>query len=93
MMLFSLPCCLLLSLYASHVLGLAALASVFQQVRLLAPSSGSFGDGDTQTLEHPTSFDVSMQDEANSTALFPVPQCHGVTIEEATIDQLSLIHI
>ncbi|KAK5137022.1 hypothetical protein LTR08_001031 [Meristemomyces frigidus] len=42
----------------------------------------------TQTLSTPFPYDFPALNAANTTGLFPMPQCHSVTIEEATIDQL-----
>lgn len=42
----------------------------------------------SQTLTSPFPYDFPEELLANSTALFPMPQCHGVTIEEAKIDTL-----
>jgi hypothetical protein len=42
----------------------------------------------TQTLESPFPYDFPNLDDAEIPALFPMPPCNGITLEEATIDQL-----
>lgn len=78
----------LLVRFGHHVHGLASFASVFQEVKVSVPSEINASLGPRQTLDQPTGFDVPMQGTAASTGLFPIPQCHDITIEEATIDQL-----
>ena len=39
-------------------------------------------------LQQPFPYYFPPQDAANSSALFPMPTCQGITLEEATIDQL-----
>ncbi|KAF1982106.1 glutamyl-tRNA amidotransferase subunit A [Aulographum hederae CBS 113979] len=41
-----------------------------------------------QILDDPFPYEFPDQDLAETTALFPMPKCHGITLEEATIDQL-----
>lgn len=41
-----------------------------------------------QILPFPYPYDSPREQAANTSGLFPMRQCHGVTIEEATIDQL-----
>lgn len=41
-----------------------------------------------QELHNPYPYDFPCEQAANTSGLFPMRQCHGVTIEEATIDQL-----
>lgn len=43
---------------------------------------------DTDPLQQPFHFFFPLQDAANTSALFPMPKCRGITLEEATIDQL-----
>ncbi|USP80289.1 Putative amidase C869.01 [Curvularia clavata] len=43
---------------------------------------------DVNPLQQPYPFFFPSQDAAETTALFPMPTCHGVTLEEATMDQL-----
>lgn len=43
---------------------------------------------DNQTLQNPYDFQFPLLGNANSTALFPMRFCNGITLEEATIDQL-----
>lgn len=43
---------------------------------------------ESQTLGRPLPFDFPDPDAANSAELFPMPKCHGVVIEEASIDEL-----
>lgn len=43
---------------------------------------------DNQTLQNPFDFQFPLLQNANSTALFPMRSCNGITLEEATIDQL-----
>ncbi|XP_014553358.1 hypothetical protein COCVIDRAFT_29395 [Bipolaris victoriae FI3] len=43
---------------------------------------------DTDPLQQPFPFFFPPQDAANTSALFPMPKCQGITLEEATIDQL-----
>jgi hypothetical protein len=42
----------------------------------------------SQTLTDPFPYYFPDENEAEMPALFPMPPCHGVTLEEATIDQL-----
>ncbi|KAF2092553.1 glutamyl-tRNA amidotransferase subunit A [Rhizodiscina lignyota] len=42
----------------------------------------------SQTLETPLPYAFPDQNVANTDALFPMPLCNGITLEEATIDQL-----
>jgi hypothetical protein len=42
----------------------------------------------SQTVDDPFPFYFPNEDAAETPALFPMPQCNGVTLEEATIDQL-----
>lgn len=43
---------------------------------------------DVDPLQHPFPFYFPPQDVADTPGLFPMPACKGLTIEEATIDQL-----
>jgi amidase len=52
-----------------------------------SPSSNASGFGVAQVLEYPFPYDFPNMDAAPM-ALFPMPSCHGITLEEATIDQL-----
>ncbi|EME47399.1 hypothetical protein DOTSEDRAFT_69361 [Dothistroma septosporum NZE10] len=45
-------------------------------------------DVGSSTLHRPLTYDFPDQDAANTTELFPMPHCHGVVIEEASIDEL-----
>ena len=63
-----------------------SLSDIFQSIQSL-PSASSL-ENVPQTLDSPYPFDFPSQDAANTPGLFPMPQCHGITIEEATIDQL-----
>ena len=49
----------------------------------------SSGILEVNLLQQPYPYYFPPQNEANSTALFPMPTCQGVSLEEATIDQLS----
>ncbi|KAJ8112021.1 hypothetical protein OPT61_g5517 [Boeremia exigua] len=40
-------------------------------------------------LQEPYPYYFPPQDAAGTSALFPMPTCHGITLEEATIDQLA----
>lgn len=42
----------------------------------------------TQTLAAPFPYEFPDLDNAETTALFPMPPCNGIILEEATIDQL-----
>jgi hypothetical protein len=42
----------------------------------------------SQTLTEPFPYYFPNEDQTETPALFPMPPCHGVTLEEATIDQL-----
>jgi amidase len=42
----------------------------------------------SQNLDAPFPYYFPNQDEAGTPVLFPMPPCHGITLEEATIDQL-----
>jgi len=42
----------------------------------------------TQTLESSFPYDFPNLDDAETPALFPMPPCNSITLEEATIDQL-----
>lgn len=42
----------------------------------------------TQTLESPFPFEFPNLDNAETSALFPMPPCNGIVLEEASIDQL-----
>lgn len=72
------------------------LSALFVQFAAAAPSfsgepyasSTQCASNASQLLLHPYPFDFPNDATANSTALFPMPTCHGITIEEATIDQL-----
>lgn len=44
---------------------------------------------DVNPLQQPFPYYFPSQDAAGSSALFPMPACQGITLEEATIDQLS----
>ena len=66
-------------------LALPSLSSVFHSVQFVLSSSQSLKH---QTLPSPFPYDFPNQDAADTPSLFPMPLCHGVTIEEATIDQL-----
>ena len=52
-----------------------------------SPSPNASDLGASQILQNPFPFDFPNM-EAAPMALFPMPSCHGVTLEEATIDQL-----
>lgn len=41
-----------------------------------------------QTLDHPYPYEFPDENAAGTSALFPMPRCHHVTIEEATINEL-----
>ena len=66
-------------------LALPSLSSVFDSIQFALSNSQSLKH---QTLPSPFPYDFPNQNAANTPSLFPMPQCHGVTIEEATIDQL-----
>ncbi|KAF1922699.1 glutamyl-tRNA amidotransferase subunit A [Didymella exigua CBS 183.55] len=40
-------------------------------------------------LQNPFPYYFPPQDAANTSALFPMPDCQGITLEEATVDQLA----
>lgn len=42
----------------------------------------------TQTLETPFPYDFPDLHNAETSALFPMPPCNGIILEESTIDQL-----
>lgn len=42
----------------------------------------------TDPLQSPFPYAFPPQESADTSALFPMQQCHGLTLEEATIDQL-----
>lgn len=42
----------------------------------------------TQTLETPFPYDFPNLHNAETSALFPMPPCNGIILEESTIDQL-----
>jgi amidase len=42
----------------------------------------------TQTLDTPFPYNFPNQNDAETPALFSMPPCNGITLEEATIDQL-----
>ena len=63
-----------------------SLGSIFESFQY-APSA-SIVKNASQTLSHPFPYDFPDQNAADNPGLFPMPRCHGVTIEEATIDQL-----
>jgi amidase len=52
-----------------------------------SPSSNTPNFGVAQVLQDPFPYDFPNMDAAPM-ALFPMPSCHGITLEEATIDQL-----
>lgn len=43
---------------------------------------------DVNPLQQPYPFFFPLRDTAETNRLFPMPTCHGITLEEATIDQL-----
>ena len=49
----------------------------------------SSGIMEVNLLQQPYPYYFPPQNEANSTALFPMPTCQGISLEEATVDQLS----
>jgi amidase len=53
--------------------------------RSSSPNTSDFGAA--QVLQNPFPYDFPHMD-ASPVALFPMPSCHGITLEEATIDQL-----
>ena len=63
--------------------------AVLGHVAAQSPSSvnGSLNLAEAQVLENPFPYDFPNMD-APPVALFPMPSCKGVTLEEATIDQL-----
>jgi amidase len=62
------------------------LALKFIQVQT-SPSPNTTDFGVAQVLEDPFPYDFPNMDTAPM-ALFPMPSCHGITLEEAAIDQL-----
>jgi amidase len=50
-----------------------------------SPNASDFGAA--QVLQNPFPYDFPNMDAA-PIALFPMPSCHGITLEEATIEQL-----
>jgi amidase len=62
---------------------------------LTIPPSSHGGDqneslAETQILLDPFPFYVPPQDAMDSPSLFPMPDCHGVNLEEASIDDLQV---
>jgi hypothetical protein len=66
---------------------LPSLSSIFESLQYYTQSL-SYGNATTQTLSNPFPYDFPEQNAANTTELFPMPLCHGVKIEEASIDEL-----
>lgn len=64
---------------------LPSLSSVFESVQLSLSSSEK---SEYQILKSPFPYDFPNENDANTTELFPMPKCHGLTIEEASIDEL-----
>lgn len=64
---------------------------LFTTVRLIgaqpSPSPAVSDFGAAQVLQNPFPYDFPNVDAA-PVALFPMPSCRGITLEEATIDQL-----
>lgn len=77
----------LLHLKASYVQALPSLAEVFQGV-LFSPNKLASTSPNDQLLEEPYISDFPNGDLADTAGLFPMPPCHNITLEEATIDQL-----
>lgn len=65
-------------------LALPSLSAVFESIQLGLSKSLS---SEYQVLKSPFPYDFPNQNAAEA-HLFPMPKCHGVTIEEASIDQL-----
>ena len=72
--------------WAGPAVALLSLGSIFESFQYT--QSVSIANNATQTLSSPFPYDFPDQNAANTSGLFPMPQCHGITIEEATIDQL-----
>ena len=73
---------------------LALLCLVYATASPKAPTHASYGGPRNeslvaaQVLIDPFPFYVPPQDQMNTPSLFPMPECHGIVIEEATIDDL-----
>ena len=72
--------------WPSSTLALPSLSSVFKSLQY--EHDLLIGANASQTLSEPFPYDFPNANAINETDLFPMPQCHGITIEEATIDQL-----
>lgn len=66
----------------------ASLANAFLSLVSSNVNSSKLTGYGVQTLPNPYPYAFPNQFAANTSDLFPMPQCHGVIIEEATIDQL-----
>lgn len=62
-----------------------SLSSIFKSLQY---EQSVLSDNTSETLSAPFPYDFPNQDDSNTSGLFPMPRCHGITIEEATIDQL-----
>ena len=79
------PAILALLLLLQYASACRSLSSVFESIQLSISSSQASW---IQTLQSPFPYDYPNQDDANTAELFPMPKCRGLTIEEASIDQL-----
>ncbi|KAF2086346.1 glutamyl-tRNA amidotransferase subunit A [Saccharata proteae CBS 121410] len=69
---------MLLPALCTWLLLLCAASAVSNEPQILA----------VDPLQNPYPYQFPLDADANTTALFPMQQCNGVTLEEATIDQL-----
>lgn len=71
------------------IIGAPAVASTLKQ-----PADNVSQIADSQVLHTPFPYYFPNSSNAETMALFPMPDCHGVRLEEATIDQLqaAMIH-
>ena len=74
-----------LLLFTLKVVALPSLSDTFQSAQYLDLQSWETAP---PILNSPFPYDVPDQNAADSSGLFPMPLCHGITLEEATIDQL-----
>lgn len=63
------------------------LSTAVTMIRAQSSSPNASDLGVAQIIQDPFPYDFPNMDAAPM-ALFPMPSCHGITLEEATIDQL-----
>ena len=75
----------ILLFWVCQIWALPSPSSIFESLNF---ASIPFLQEQPQILQSPFPYDFPDQKAAHTANLFPMPQCHGLTIEEATINQL-----